>query len=483
MERRAPWPVRWLAEILVLVLLAFGVAAARFDLGDRWFGWGPDPKTEPAAVAPPEGLRLPQEAAAGPVSTPPAVRPADPARVAAAIRPMLPRRGVLGRHVGVLVTDLASGRALFRSGASTITPASTTKLLTSTAALESLGPMARFRTTVRWDAAHRRLVLVGGGDPFLASSPRAGAGPRYPHKADVATLAQAAARRLRAMHVRRVSLAYDDSSFSGPAVNPTWPATYLPESVVSPISALWVDEGHAPGGEGFVADPAAEAARVFGDALRARRRARSAAEGRPGQRPDRAPSRSRRSPAPRSARSSSAPSRSATTRPPRCSPATSVSPRSRRARSRPAPQSVLEVLHRLGVDVSGDKLYDGSGLSRLDRLTTDTLDHVVRLATSREHPELRSVMTGLPVAGFTGSLTYRFDKGPVEAKGRVRAKTGTLTGVHALAGLADDATGARMVFVVVADRVRLLKNLEAQTLIDRIAGALGACRCGVGSTP
>jgi len=29
--------------------------------------------------------------------------------------------------------------------------------------------------------------------------------------------------------------------------------------------------------------------------------------------------------------------------------------------------------------------------------------------------------------------------------------------------------------------VRPLKNLEAQTLIDRIAGALGACRCGVGS--
>jgi D-alanyl-D-alanine carboxypeptidase/D-alanyl-D-alanine-endopeptidase (penicillin-binding protein 4) len=144
---------------------------------------------------------------------------------------------------------------------------------------------------------------------------------------------------------------------------------------------------------------------------------------------------------------------------------------------------VLGVLRSLGVDVSGDRLYDGSGLSRLDRLDTSTLAAVVRLATSGEHPELRSVMTGLPVAGFTGSLAYRFDKGPVEARGRVRAKTGTLTGVHGLAGLADDATGARMVFVIVADRVRLLKNLEAQTLIDRIAGALGACRCAVGSQP
>jgi D-alanyl-D-alanine carboxypeptidase/D-alanyl-D-alanine-endopeptidase (penicillin-binding protein 4) len=116
-------------------------------------------------------------------------------------------------------------------------------------------------------------------------------------------------------------------------------------------------------------------------------------------------------------------------------------------------------------------------------LRTDTLAAVVRLAARHDHPELREVLTGLPVAGFTGSLTYRFDHGPAAARGRVRAKTGTLTGVHGLAGVADDASGARMVFAVVADRVGALKNLEAQTLIDRIAGALGACRCGVGSRP
>ncbi|MBV9829973.1 MAG: D-alanyl-D-alanine carboxypeptidase, partial [Marmoricola sp.] len=145
--------------------------------------------------------------------------------------------------------------------------------------------------------------------------------------------------------------------------------------------------------------------------------------------------------------------------------------------------AVLDTLHQLGVDVTGDRLYDGSGLSRLDRLTTDSEAQVVRLAASGEHPELRPVLTGLPVAGFTGSLAYRFQKGPQEAEGRVRAKTGTLTGVHGLAGIADDVTGARMVFVVVADRVRPLKEFEAQTLVDRIAGALGACRCGVGSQP
>ncbi|MET0999000.1 MAG: D-alanyl-D-alanine carboxypeptidase/D-alanyl-D-alanine-endopeptidase, partial [Marmoricola sp.] len=144
--------------------------------------------------------------------------------------------------------------------------------------------------------------------------------------------------------------------------------------------------------------------------------------------------------------------------------------------------AVLDVVHRLGVPVTGARLYDGSGLSRKDRFDTSTLAAVVRLSVSRDHPELRQVFTGLPVAGFTGSLQHRFDEGPGRARGRVRAKTGTLTGVHGLAGVADDVGGARMAFVVVADKVGPLKDLEAQVLIDRIAGALGACTCGVGST-
>ena len=48
----------------------------------------------------------------------------DPARVAATVRPFL-RKAVLGRHYAVLVTDLSTGRPVFRQGAPTITPAST----------------------------------------------------------------------------------------------------------------------------------------------------------------------------------------------------------------------------------------------------------------------------------------------------------------------------------------------------------------------
>jgi D-alanyl-D-alanine carboxypeptidase/D-alanyl-D-alanine-endopeptidase (penicillin-binding protein 4) len=137
----------------------------------------------------------------------------------------------------------------------------------------------------------------------------------------------------------------------------------------------------------------------------------------------------------------------------------------------------MQVLTRLGVDTTGSSVHDGSGLSRRNRLTPDALLGVLRLAASAGHPELRSVVTGLPVAGFTGSLQWRFDEAPSAARGRVRAKTGTLTGVTGLAGIVTDVDGNRMAFVAIADKVPVPQTLAARRDIDLIAGALGACHC------
>jgi D-alanyl-D-alanine carboxypeptidase/D-alanyl-D-alanine-endopeptidase (penicillin-binding protein 4) len=473
------WLARFFAEILVLTLLAIAVLSYTFDVGER-LGWDrADPKTEPAAVQPPEGLRLPSAGLVPAVARPGKAVGVDPARVAAVVSPLL-RKRVLGRHFGVLVTDLTTGRAVYRTGARVITPASTTKLLTSTAALESLGSMARFRTTARWVPSRRELVLVGGGDPFLASTPKK-AELGYPNRADVQTLARLAVHKLHTMKVRRVRLAYDDSYFSGPAVNPAWPATYIPEDVISPISSLWVDQGQQPDGFGYVPDPAATAAQVFRSALQ-----RSGLKVRPQVVRAKAPPE-----AVDVASVSSAPLGEIVERTLEVSDnqaaevlARHVGLAERQEGSFEAgTAAVLDVLQRLDVPVTGAQLYDGSGLSRRNRLSEDTLAGVLRLAESADQPGLRQVLTGLPVSGFTGSLAYRFDKGPADARGRVRAKTGTLTGVHGLAGVVDDVSDGRMAFVVVADQVRPQKELAAQTLVDRIAGALGACRCGVGSSP
>lgn len=464
----------WVPELLVLLLLGLAVADYRLALGDRWFGRPPDPETNPARVLPPEGLDLPRLAAARPVAAPVSGAGASPAKVAAAVAPYLHARR-LGRHVVVEVASLDDGQVLYRHGSGAVMPASTTKLLTTTAALDVLGPMARFTTTVRQVPGTRRVVLVGGGDPFLASSPKA-AVDRYPGRADLTTLARRTASTLLRQHHRRVELGYDASMFTGPAFNPAWPAGY--RDVVSPISALWVDEGRDPAGTGFVTDPARTAADLFARVLE-----------RNGIRVLHAP------------RAASTPPGSVAIAEVRSAPLGEIVQRilavsdnmgaevlarhvglveEQQGSFEAATRSVLAVLRRLGVDTSGDRLQDGSGLSRRDRIRPDTLVEVLRTASSPRHPELREVITGLPVAGFSGSLTYRFDEGAAAARGRVRAKTGTLTGVHALAGIATDLDGDQMVFVADADRVPRAWQLWAEDRIDELAGALGACHCAAG---
>ena len=141
-------------------------------------------------------------------------------------------------------------------------------------------------------------------------------------------------------------------------------------------------------------------------------------------------------------------------------------------------RGVRTVLTGLGVDLDGAVIHDGSGLSRLDRLQPATLLDVLAHAADADRPELRAAITGLPVAGFTGSLAFRFDKGAPAGRGRVRAKTGTLSGVHGLAGVTTDRQGNLMSFVLIADKVRLEDTLDARATLDKMAAALGACRCG-----
>jgi D-alanyl-D-alanine carboxypeptidase/D-alanyl-D-alanine-endopeptidase (penicillin-binding protein 4) len=139
--------------------------------------------------------------------------------------------------------------------------------------------------------------------------------------------------------------------------------------------------------------------------------------------------------------------------------------------------AVREVLTGLGVDLAGDRIYDGSGLSRHDLLTPETLLSVIRAASSPDKPGLRSVVADLPVAGFTGSLAYRFQSGDEAGLGMVRAKTGTLTGVHGLTGTVTSVDGAVMSFVAIADRVKLPNTLAARSLLDQVAAALAGCTC------
>src|SRR5262249_5198284 len=122
-----------------------------------------------------------------------------------------------------------------------LTPASTTKLVTSAAALAALGPDATFTTKVVRGPTQNSVILVGGGDPTLAVHPFPAG--EYPRPATLAGLAAATARTLKAKGQSTVTLGYDTTLYTGPGLAPGWPAAYISTGNVTPISALEVDQG------------------------------------------------------------------------------------------------------------------------------------------------------------------------------------------------------------------------------------------------
>jgi D-alanyl-D-alanine carboxypeptidase/D-alanyl-D-alanine-endopeptidase (penicillin-binding protein 4) len=141
-----------------------------------------------------------------------------------------------------------------------------------------------------------------------------------------------------------------------------------------------------------------------------------------------------------------------------------------------AARAVRTGLAGLGIPVAGLRLHDASGLSHLDRVAPRTLVAAVRIASSAGE-RLESIGQGLPIAGLTGTLADRYRHGPALAgAGVVRAKTGTLAGVSALAGQLVDADGRMLDFAFLTDRAALPAPAEAG--LDRLAAALAACHCG-----
>ncbi|WP_374454573.1 D-alanyl-D-alanine carboxypeptidase/D-alanyl-D-alanine-endopeptidase [Nocardioides sp.] len=461
--------------MLVLALLGAGVGAYRFEWGQRYLPWlAADPATEPEQVLLPAGLELPSW------TTPAAeAQPADtsgtlaPDRVARAVAEDLADPD-LGRHVVGAVSSLTPGSEVWTSGDGTYLPASTTKLLTVGAALAALGPDHTFTTRVVRGEGPREVVLVGGGDPLLASKPLSVAerGATYPARADVATLAVQVAEALGG--TGRVRVRFDDSLFTGPTDNPAWRRDYVPDDIVSPITSLMVDSGITPDGQERSDDPSLAAAQAFAAAL-------TSAGLRVAGPPERVV----------------VPAATEELAVVESAPLSEIAERildvsdnegaevvgrhvglavSGAASFEGGTAGVLATLQGLGIDTSGDQLYDGSGLSRRNRISTTTVLALLQAASGPD-TDLRSLVTGMPVAGFTGSLTYRFAEGPAVARGLVRAKTGTLTGVHALAGIAVDRDGTPLAFVLAADKVKDTDRYDAQEALDRAAAALAACRC------
>jgi serine-type D-Ala-D-Ala carboxypeptidase/endopeptidase (penicillin-binding protein 4) len=378
-------------------------------------------------------------------------------------------KDVKGRNSGAVV-DLGTGKLLFAQNASTaLIPASTMKLLTTAVALSVLGPEHRFTTKVV--SLHRgAIVLVGGGDPYLASKVAAGVSPG---PATTADLARATAAKLKADKITRLSLGYDSSLFSGPSWNRLWPDEYGDQ--VSKMSALWVDEGRVGGSPGpRVRDPAKTAATTFAQALKTQGiRVTKLAAAR----------------APRSAQLvasvGSLPLERIVEQLLLTSDNDAAEVLLRQiavAGGRPGTiadgvGAVRARLAKLGAWDPGATLDDGSGLARQNRIPARTMVKVLRLAASEQHPELRAVITGLPVAGVEGSLRTRFfDDASLAGRGVVRAKTGTLRDVHTLAGVLRTSDGSLLAFAFLINNPK--NQFNATVWLDHVTTAISTCGCG-----
>jgi D-alanyl-D-alanine carboxypeptidase/D-alanyl-D-alanine-endopeptidase (penicillin-binding protein 4) len=363
----------------------------------------------------------------------------------------------LGTNLSGVVLDAHSDATVWGHNASTaLMPASNAKLATSTAALTVLGPDHRFSTEVVYGDG--TLTLVGGGDRVLTT-------------ADLAALAKTAAAAAKAAGAATVKVRVDDSLFPAPTLAVGWNDGYYPDSI-APVRALVVD-GHA------VADTSIDAGQVFAGQLAAN-----------GVTVDGAVARGMAAPAGVPVARHLSPTLStivhhmikvsdnniaetllrmtalATGRPATFEDGTAV---------------VRQVLtERYGVNLAGFELHDGSGLSRSDRIPAATLADILDLLTDPLYAAtLRPVLDGLPVAGEAGSTLGpewgRFDDPYSEcAVGKVRAKTGTLTGAIALSGLTIGTDGSWKVFSFV-ENGSTADPADIKDAMDGLAATVNGC--------
>ncbi|MGE7433588.1 D-alanyl-D-alanine carboxypeptidase/D-alanyl-D-alanine endopeptidase [Kitasatospora sp. NPDC001175] len=394
---------------------------------------------------------------------------------------VLQDRGLGGLNFAI--ADGSTSRLLYGSGENTpATPASTTKLLTAVAALSLIPADTRISTRVVKGAAPGEITLVGGGDPTLSALPadriQVGGLPvdAETAPASLAELARQTATALKAAGTGTVKLGYDTSLYSGPLLHKE-----NDYANIAPVTPLMADEGKVDPTATIDApsrytDPADQTAETFAGLLKAqgitvdgKAQQASAAQGAQQLAEVKSPTIARLV------------ERTLTTSDNTLAEA--LARQAALAAHEPASfdgavAAVTEALQKLGVPMNGVVLGDGSGLYTGNLISPLVLAKVLSVAASPEHPELRPVLTGLPIAGFTGTLRTRFgaSSGAQEAAGIVRAKTGTLadSGVYTLAGTVVDADGRVLVFAFMN---KSTDGAATRAATDRAAARLAACGC------
>ncbi|MFI5531386.1 D-alanyl-D-alanine carboxypeptidase/D-alanyl-D-alanine-endopeptidase [Kitasatospora sp. NPDC051853] len=384
--------------------------------------------------------------------------------------------------LGFAITDGVTGALLLggnENGAAT--PASTTKLLTAVAALQLVPGDTRLSTRVVQGSAPDEIVLVGGGDPTLSTLPQAdvrvGGMPvdEDTAPATLADLAQRTAAALKTAGVGSVKIGFDTSLYTGPIRHAEHDGTNIADVTPLMVDEAKIDPRSKEDAPGRVAEPAVRATEAFaallgglGITVQGKPAAKTAAAGAAELAAVKSPTIDRLV------------ERFLTTSDNLLTEtiARQVAIAAKQPASfEGASLATRQTLEALGVPMTGVVLNDGSGLHKGNQLSPLVLAKLLAVASSPEHPQLRPVLTGLPIAGFTGTMASRFAKSP-EGIGIVRAKTGTLTesGIFTLAGTVMDAEGRPLTFALMSHTTPTGGD-AARAAIDRAVARLAVCGC------
>lgn len=442
---------------------------------------------EPASPAPatPQPTAPPPPAAPAPAAPPPPPPVANPIVVQRA-RHLV---GMAGRHdIGVLVVDVNGAVVVDYHANDPFVPASTAKVITAAAALVKLGPEYRYQTRLlapnRPDAngvLHGDLVLVGSGDPVLASPMFQEARPDRP-VTPLSTLADA----VQGAGIRHVTggIIGDSSVFGYEPTAPGWKSGHFSEGSAVRVSGLTVNGGRSlwRGLFGIESAPIGDPSREAADVLQALLGQRGITFGKRG-----------------ASSTLPVPAREhigQVTSPPlwqilqymvqtsdnqiadgvfRTLGAVSGNPT-----WQGSTDEVHRGLQRIGVNPAGLALTDGSGLSRQNRVTPAMLTKIDEAMTRSANG--RVWLDLMAVVGHSGTLRNRLVGTP--AQYRVRGKTGTLDDVRALSGVVLSDAGARYRFAIIGNRldesgiitVRQLQDDLARVLAEDAAVCPTGCR-------
>ena len=344
-----------------------------------------------------------------------------------------------------IVIDAESGQVLLDAASATPhAPASTTKVLSAVTALTHLDESARLATGTSLMGTD--LYLWGQGDLFLA---RGNGDPDAINgRAGVADLAAATATSLSERGISHVTLYWKHSIFTGAPRLAAWDDQQV-SNYEGPVGAFAIDTGRVgPGEYAFLEDPGRDVALEFAANLRnagieavvtAELDVPSIAE--------------------EIARVESATIGQQVRWMLHHSDNTSADQYCRLAAQAAgndpsfagASKTVMATLTSLGVDITGMRVDDCSGLTLDNRISGRTLAQTIQATMVSDSPTLRDLVRSLPWGGVDGTMGERFESGPAAAN--VQAKTGSLPSVASLAGVVTTAGGRTLVFAIGNDEV------------------------------